>query len=513
MGWLEKNIPKNRWTEILFDCKKIETDKSGNFLINVAYRRVSTDKQAADGYGLDVQRNEIVRYCKINELDNCILLTDDGVTGTRIDRDGLDIFCNMVKNFNDGNSNIRVNRFIVPRIDRLSRSLLNTLQFIQDYIVNKSDSKNSSINTNEYDIDFISINEPFCRVEKNNPSSKLMLTLFASLAEYDRDQIVAKMQKGRIERVRSGKPMGGGIPPYGYRYDRDSENYVVVKSEKTKILEVFRLFTEEKLSPKKIADTLNFKSEGIVINILKRRTSLGLLPYKGNEYIGNHEPIITEEMFYAAAAEFENRAKKHGKSVYMLAGLLVCGNCGAKMRYKKWGKQVKICCYSGERGKEHLCRDPNCKNERYFAKDIEKAVVENIFELAYINDRNNTKTQSQIDMYAVLKNETEKKERELKRLYNIYANGGSQTLLSVIAEREKEIADLRNNIKNETEIKKKQTRAVKNDNILKTIRAAWKDMTPEEKKGVCNELIDRVVITGTDAGPKLDIYFKIQQYI
>ena len=139
--------------------------------------------------------------------------------------------------------------------------------------------------------------------------------------------------------------------------------------------------------------------------------------------------------------------------------------------------------------------------------------VENIFELAYINDRNNTKTQSQIDMYAVLKNETEKKERELKRLYNIYANGGSQTLLSVIAEREKEIADLRNNIKNETEIKKKQTRAVKNDNILKTIRAAWKDMTPEEKKGVCNELIDRVVITGTDAGPKLDIYFKIQQYI
>ena len=513
MGWLEKNIPKNRWTEILFDCKHIETDKNGNFLVNVAYRRVSTDKQAADGYGLDVQRNEIIRYCKINELDNCILLTDDGVTGTRIDRDGLDIFCNMVKDFNDGNSNIRVNRFIVPRIDRLSRSLLNTLQFIQDYIVNKSDSKNSSINTNEYDIDFISINEPFCRVEKNNPSSKLMLTLFASLAEYDRDQIVAKMQKGRIERVRSGKPMGGGIPPYGYRYDRKSECYVVVESEKAKILEVFRLFTEEKYSPKRIAETLNFKSESIVINILKRRTSLGLLPYKGSEYSGNHEAIITEDMFLAAAAEFENRAKKHGRSVYMLAGLLVCGNCGAKMHYKKWGKHIKICCYSGETGKEHLCRDPNCRNERYFAEDIENEVIENIFELAYINDQKITKTKSQIDVYAVLKNEMDKKERELKRLYNIYANGGSQTLLSVISDREKEISDMRNSIKNETEIKKKKSQAVKSNNILKTIRSAWKDMTAEEKKGVCNELIDRVVITGTDAGPKLDIYFKMQQYI
>ena len=512
MGWLEKNIPKNRWTEILLDCKRAETDSRGNFLVNVAYRRVSTDKQASDGYGLDVQRNEIIRYCKINELENCILLTDDGVTGTRIDRDGLDIFCNMVKDFNDGNSNIRINRFIVPRIDRLSRSLLNTLQFIQDYIVNKSDSKNSSINTNEYDIDFISINEPFCRVEKNNPSSKLMLTLFASLAEYDRDQIVAKMQKGRIERVRSGKPMGGGIPPYGYRYDRDKEKYVVVESERIKIIEAFRLFTEEKLSPKRIAELLNFKSEGVVINILKRRTSLGFLPYKGAEYLGMHEPIITENMYLAAAAEFENRSKKHGRSVYMLAGLLVCGNCGAKMHYKKWGKQVKICCYSGETGKEHLCHDPNCKNERYSAADIEAEVIKNIFELSYINDQKNTKRESCIEVYAALKKEIDKKEKELKRLYNIYAEESSQTLLSVISDREKEISDLKESIKNETEIKKKKTQAARNNSILKTIRSAWGNMLPEEKKGVCNELIDRVVITGTDAGPKLDIYFKIQQY-
>ena len=151
----------------------------------------------------------ILRYVFLyTRVNNCILFTDDGVTGTTMDRPGLNHFVELVQMFNSGHSKFKINSFIVPRIDRLSRSLLGTLQFIQDYIVESKDSKNSTVNTNTYDINFVSINEPFVSVDRNNPTSKLMLVLFAGLAEYDRDQIVMKMQRGREERIKSGKPMG-----------------------------------------------------------------------------------------------------------------------------------------------------------------------------------------------------------------------------------------------------------------------------------------------------------------
>jgi hypothetical protein len=49
--------------------------------------------------------------------------------------------------FAEGTSRIRINSLIVPRIDRLSRTLLGTLQFIQDYLVASKDSKGSSKTT------------------------------------------------------------------------------------------------------------------------------------------------------------------------------------------------------------------------------------------------------------------------------------------------------------------------------------------------------------------------------
>ena len=226
MGWLQKNFEIDKWTEILIDNDKIETDNDGNYLINVAYRRVSTDKQAEEGYGLDVQRNDIIRHCEYAQLNNCILFTDDGVTGTTMDRPGLNHFIELVEMFNQGRSKYKINSFIVPRIDRLSRSLLGTLQFIQDYIVESKDSKNSMVNTNTYDINFISIGEPFVSVDRNNPTSKLMLVLFAGLAEYDRDQIVLKMQRGREERIKSGKPMGGGNQPFGYKHENAFTRFI-----------------------------------------------------------------------------------------------------------------------------------------------------------------------------------------------------------------------------------------------------------------------------------------------
>lgn len=513
MGWLKNNFKVDKWTEILFDNDKIERDIDGNYLINVAYRRVSTDKQAEEGYGLDVQRNDIIRHCEYTRVNNCILFTDDGVTGTTMDRPGLNHFVELVEMFNSGHSKIKVNSFIVPKIDRLSRSLLGTLQFIQDYIVESKDSKNSTVNRNTYDINFVSIGEPFVSVDRNNPTSKLMLVLFAGLAEYDRDQIVFKMQRGREERIKSGKPMGGGNQPYGYRYNRETGNYDVVPEEKEKVQEIFRLYVEEKMPPAKIADLLGFKGERIVVQILKRRTSLGYLTFKGKEYAGNHEPLISEKIFYEAQEEMRRRSVSFGHSQYLLSGLLVCGDCGAKMRYQKWGKNVKIVCYSQQTTKKYLIKDPDCQNQKYFAEDVEDAVVEELFRMAYLNDNRVKKTVSQYEILDNLKLKIRRKQDEIKRLYNVYAEKGTEQLLEVITDREKEIERLQQTLEEENKKSSITLRVERSREMLRDLQKSWKGMSMEDKKNICNHLIDKVVISGANGSPSIMVHFNLQEFL
>lgn len=513
MGWLQNNFEIDKWTEILIDNDKIESDNDGNYLINVAYRRVSTDKQAEEGYGLDVQRNDIIRHCEYAQLNNCILFTDDGVTGTTMDRPGLNHFIELVERFNQGRSKFKINSFIVPRIDRLSRSLLGTLQFIQDYIVESKDSKNSMVNTNTYDINFISIGEPFVSVDRKNPTSKLMLVLFAGLAEYDRDQIVLKMQRGREERIKSGKPMGGGNQPFGYKYNRETGNYDVVPEEKEKVQEIFRLYVEEKMPPAKIADLLGFKGERIVVQILKRRTSLGYLTFKGKEYAGNHEPLISEKIFYEAQEEMQRRSIVHTKSQYLLSGLLVCGDCGAKMRYQKWGKSVKIVCYSQQKTKKYLIKDPDCQNLKYYADDIEEAVIGELFRVAYLNNKSVKNTVSQYEVIENLKLNLRRKQDEIKRLYNVYAEKGNEQLLEVITEREKEIERLQQTIEDENKKSSITYRLERSRELLRDLENSWSGMTMEDKKSICNHIIDQIIVSGASGNPRITVKFNLQEFL
>ena len=58
--------------------------------------------------------------------------------------------------------------------------------------------------------------------------------------------------------------------------------------------------------------------------------------------------------------------------------MVKCGVCGASMRYQKWGKHVKIYCYSQQSSKPKLIRNPNCDNYKNDSDEIEKAVIDDL---------------------------------------------------------------------------------------------------------------------------------------
>ncbi len=127
----------------------VTLDGEGNFLINVGYLRVSTDRQADLGFGLDIQEADIIRYCRANGYSNLLLFTDDGYTGTNMERPALQAIIDYIEAYNAGKSRLHINALVVARIDRLGRTLLGTLQFIQDYIVSAGTARTAASTATE----------------------------------------------------------------------------------------------------------------------------------------------------------------------------------------------------------------------------------------------------------------------------------------------------------------------------------------------------------------------------
>lgn len=492
----------------------VDVDENGNYLVNVGYLRVSTDKQADEGYGLDIQEERVIEQAYYKKMKNLVLFIDDGYTGTKMDRPALNGIIDLINRFNDGRSRIRINSLSVHRMDRLGRTLLGTLQFIQDYLLAKSDSKSLNNRNTNY-ISFLSVEEPICSFEQQSGTAMLMIGIFASLAEYDRDMIVKKLKRGRISRVADGKWMGGGNVPYGYRYSKDMETLIIVPAEAEKVREIFRLFIEEKMPPQKIADRLGFKGDKQIRDILTRKSLTGCIIHLGQEYPGRHEPIISLERWEEAQDELEKRSVHRAESNYLLSGLLYCGQCGAKMRYIKWNKngEHKLYCYSKQKSKPNLAKVDDCDNEYFWAADVEQAVIAELFRMTYLANEDKKKSIAYIDPTEALAKERKTAAQKLSRLYDLYgsSDGSEDDILAEKIQAAKErLKQLDAQISSEEEKKKITRKIEKAKAIFRNLESSWPHMTDKEKQSVCQELIERVVIHKDGF---VDVHLKLRSYL
>ena len=282
--------------------------KAGNYVINIGYERVSTDSQI-DGYGLDTQEDALMTYAKNQSFKNFVIFEDQGETGTKMDRPAINAIKRLITAFNVGGSQIKVASFTIPKIDRLSRTSLGTLQFIQDYIVPQKDAKDSRINRNKEIIEFHSCNESFVSVKKDDSTGNMMLQIFAALAEYDRNEIVKKLSTGKKKRMES-KKWPGGSPPFGFTYNYKTGKLEIKEDEAEIVREIFRLYINKKMPPEKIAKHYvpllgpSF-TEKRVRDILTREMYAGVLTYGEFRAEEAYESIIGPETF--ARAQMEKR--------------------------------------------------------------------------------------------------------------------------------------------------------------------------------------------------------------
>ena len=442
---------------------------------NVAYLRVSTEAQT-EKYGLDMQKQKILEYCEKKGVKIDKWYVDGGYSGSKLDRPDI-------QQLLDDSERGLISCVYIYKLDRMSRDVIDTLNLLYRVLP-------------KYGVQVVSMTED---LKFENPMDKVMIGVNAIMGQYEREVIYMRTRAGMKERVKKGLWMGGGRTPYGYYYDRNDGILHPKEDEAEVVRKAYRLYIDG-YSCERISKMLGFKGERIVIQILKRKSNIGIIEYKGEEYKGLHEPIVDEHTFYQAQECMKKRhTNSHVTNDNILTGLCCCGVCGARMRYQKWGKYHKLICYSQQKSKEYLVKDPNCNNAKVRADEIE-AEVEDYFKKFAINVEERQKSESKI---VIIEDAIKKSNAKIKKYYSLYAENESDNLMELIKEEEKRLSELKAELQSEIS----QARSINPNKVkeIKRVSDVWDNLNNQEKNKVLKKCVDRVVIKGED----VEVYFSI----
>ena len=282
------------------------------------YCRVSTQEQASEGYSIGEQQERLKNYCAAHDWKNFRVYVDGGYSGGSMNRPALQ---NMISDIKKG----LIEKVVVYKLDRLSRSQKDSLVLIEDIFL-----KNS--------VDFISMSENF---DTSSPFGRAMIGILSVFAQLEREQIKERMILGVEARAKSGK-WCGSVPPIGYDY-KDGQ-LQINDFEALQVREAFEMALNNK-SVYNISDTFEkrgYKTKYGSWKPLRVRTALknpiytGQMIYSGNVYPRLHDPIISKDLFEDVQNKINKNHEQYlkfnrnlGKVNSYLGGLLICGDCPA----------------------------------------------------------------------------------------------------------------------------------------------------------------------------------------
>ena len=311
------------------------------------YTRVSTAIQV-DGYSLEAQRDRLIKeadhrgYIVIGEY------SDEGKSGKNIT--GRPDFQRMLEDIQSTeNRPDYVYVFKLSRFGRNAADTLNSLQFLEDYGVS-----------------LLCVEDG---IDSSGAAGKLMISIYAAVAEAERENIKTQTMAGRYQKAREGK-WNGGFAPYGYTLVNGE--LLIAEDEADLVREIFDMYTNQRMGINAVAKRLeaqgkikkvrnnantNRISYPFVKGVLDNPVYAGYIAYgrhknekiegtrnefhtvKQSEYElydGIHEAIISKELWEQTRERRKENGFKHEKThsldhCHLLSGILKCPICGAPM--------------------------------------------------------------------------------------------------------------------------------------------------------------------------------------
>ena len=193
----------------------------------VLYARVSTDKQAADGHGLDAQRTRLQSYAQSQGLDVIDFVVDEGVSAKALERDGMARIRELV----DSGA---VDVVLVTKADRVSRSLRDLLNF--------------SAELEDHGITLITTDE---QLDTSSPLGRAMNAMRGVFAQLERELVSVRTREAMAAAKDKGVRLGR--PPVGWAI----ENGRWVRTLRFPVVQRAHELRNEGLTLQQVADRLN----------------------------------------------------------------------------------------------------------------------------------------------------------------------------------------------------------------------------------------------------------------
>lgn len=289
------------------------------------YIRVSTERQAEEGFSLEAQQSILTDVLERKGLQLYRVYSDPGVSGGSFKRPGVQAMIEDMKAK-------RFDTILIHKLDRLSRNLGDLYSFI-DMI-------------NKIDVRLIIAAQGTEEIDTRSPMGKAFLFFSGIWAQIYLENLREETLKGLTKKMEKGG-RHGSRPPLGYTHD-DEYNLIIVPEEAKLVQEAFSMYLKG-IGRNKIAQHMNTFSrlkEGgkwdakSIMTIVSNHTYAGYNHFKPAHWSderriiteGKHEALVSKEDFEKAQKFIKRRSNgQMSKNSYMYAysGILKCGNCAS----------------------------------------------------------------------------------------------------------------------------------------------------------------------------------------
>lgn len=268
--------------------------------VTALYIRVSTDKQATEGFGLEAQRTELDKYCEGQGWTVAPehVYIDAGISGKSDDRPA---FQSMMAAAKAGT----IQRIVATKLDRIARNLKNLLQTVDEL--------------KQYKCALVIKKEAF---DTSTPQGMFVLQMLGAVSELERSMIADRVMGGKRQKASDGGYNGSRVP-YGYTYKDGS--FTVVDEQAEIVRTIFKRFISCE-SMNSIAISLNdagIASPGAAQNKPGKRWShVGIRHMLANSFYAGlaewdgtkgqtvtHPAIVDNGTYEAAAAKLATLSK------------------------------------------------------------------------------------------------------------------------------------------------------------------------------------------------------------
>ena len=388
------------------------------------YIRVSTDKQ--EELSPDAQKRLLLDYAQKNNIiiSEDFIFLENGISGKRADK--RPEFQKMIGYAKSKEHPIDV--ILVWKFSRFARNQ-------EESIVYKSLLKKNNV-------EVISVSEPLI----DGPFGSLIERIIEWMDEYYSIRLSGEVFRGMTENAMRGKYQCGS--PLGYKM-KDGI-LVIVPEEALIIKKIFDMYAVENKGMYPIAKELNelgyhtktggkFERRSIEY-ILKNPLYYGMVRWNyaesgmkkikdKSEWIikkGNHNPIVSEELWQSAANRYENeyhpkKQQPSGTYKHWLSGLVKCSACGASLstsfgKSPAGKKYMYFQCYQYRKGKCNV-------THQISAIKLEKAVMDGLYEIlasgnvSYEKIKKNETTDNDFIRINNLLSKLDTKEKRIKAAY------------------------------------------------------------------------------------------------